>query len=154
MQIREITEDLDGNGLTVGVVAASFNEFITKPLLEGALERLESLGVASVEVVKVAGALELAPLAARLASRHDAVIAIGAVIEGETDHYAHVSEQASAGIARVSIDSGVPVANAVLTVRDVEQARDRSLPGPSNKGYEAADAAVVAANALKALGTS
>ena len=149
MEIREISQDLDGSDLRVGVVVASFNEFITKPLLEGALGRLAELKVASVDVVWVPGALELAPLAGHLAKRADAVIAIGAVIEGETDHYAYVAGQSAAGLTRVAIDNGIPVANAVLTVRDVEHAQDRSLPGPSNKGFEAAEAAVIAANAIR-----
>lgn len=151
MEVREIDEQREGAGLTVGIVVASFNEFVTQPLLDGALERLEALGVDHAEVVRVAGALELAPLAAHLTQRCDAVIAIGAVIEGETDHYVHVAEQSAAGLTRVALDTGIPVANAVLTVRDVEHATDRSLPGPSNKGYEAADAAVVAANAIRRL---
>ena len=149
MKVRDVPVDLDGNGLHIGVVVAAFNEFITQPLLDGTLDRLEALNVASVQVVRVAGALELAPLAAHLAEQADAVVAIGAVIEGETDHYEYVATQSAAGLARVSIDSGIPIANAVLTVREVEHAKDRSLPGPSNKGYEAAEAAVIAANAIR-----
>lgn len=151
MKVRDVPVDLDGNGLRIGVVVAAFNEFITQPLLDGTLERLEAMNVASVQVVRVAGALELAPLAAHLAEQADAVVAIGAVIEGETDHYEYVATQSAAGLARVSIDSGIPIANAVLTVREVEHAKDRSLPGPSNKGYEAAEAAVIAANAIRHL---
>ncbi len=151
MKVRDVPVDLDGNGLRIGVVVAAFNEFITQPLLDGTLDRLEALNVASVQVVRVAGALELAPLAAHLAEQADAVVAIGAVIEGETDHYEYVATQSAAGLARVSIDSGIPIANAVLTVREVEHAKDRSLPGPSNKGYEAAEAAVIAANAIRHL---
>jgi len=151
MEITETPEDRDGSGLSVGIAVASFNEFITERLLQGALARLEELGVEGAHVVRVLGALELPLLCVHLAARHDAVIAIGTVIEGETDHYTHVAEQGSAGIMRVSIDTGVPVANALLTVREVEQAQDRSLPGPSNKGYEAADAAIVAVNAIRHL---
>lgn len=151
MKVHDVPVDLDGNGLRIGVVVAVFNEFITQPLLDGTLDRLEALNVASVQVVRVAGALELAPLAAHLAEQADAVVAIGAVIEGETDHYEYVATQSAAGLARVSIDSGIPIANAVLTVREVEHAKDRSLPGPSNKGYQAAEAAVIAANAIRAI---
>lgn len=151
MKVHDVPVDLDGNGLRIGVVVAVFNEFITQPLLDGTLDRLEALNVASVQVVRVAGALELAPLAAHLAEQADAVVAIGAVIEGETDHYEYVATQSAAGLARVSIDAGIPIANAVLTVREVEHAKDRSLPGPSNKGYEAAEAAVIAANAIRAI---
>lgn len=151
MKVHDVPVDIDGNGLRIGVVVAVFNEFITQPLLDGTLDRLEALNVASVQVVRVAGALELAPLAAHLAEQADAVVAIGAVIEGETDHYEYVATQSAAGLARVSIDSGIPIANAVLTVREVEHAKDRSLPGPSNKGYQAAEAAVIAANAIRAI---
>lgn len=149
MEFTEIPESRDGTGLSIGIAVASFNDFITQPLLEGALERLEALGVDAVTVLRVAGALELPVAAKQLTAGHDAVIAIGAVIEGETDHYQHVSEQGTGGLMEVSIVTGVPVANALLTVRDVEHARDRSLAGPSNKGFEAADAAVVAANAIR-----
>lgn len=151
METTELAEDLDGAGMSIGIAVASFNDFITQPLLEGALERLEKLGVRAATVVRVAGALELPSLLTHMVGSADAVIAIGAVIEGETDHYTHIAEQTTAGLARLALDSGVPVANAVLTVRDVEQAQDRSLPGPSNKGYEAADAAVIAANAIRRL---
>ena len=116
---------------------------------EGLSTAWKSSAVASFDVVHVAGALELATVAAALAKKVDAVIAIGAVIEGETDHYMHVASETAAGLTRVALDTGIPIANAVLTVRNVEHARERSLPGPSNKGYEAADAAVLAANALR-----
>lgn len=151
MEIAEFAEDRDGSGLKVAVVVASFNEFITQPLLDGALERLGQLGVDEMSVIRVAGALEVPVMCGHAAKGHDAVIAIGTVIEGETDHYAHVAEQSTAGIMQVSISTGVPIANALLTVREVEHAQDRSLPGPSNKGYEAADAAVIAANAVRRL---
>jgi 6,7-dimethyl-8-ribityllumazine synthase len=91
-------------------------------------------------------------LAKVLARTCDAVIAIGAVIEGETDHYEHVSTQTSAGLMQVSIETGVPVGNAVLTVREYEHARERSLPGPGNKGAEAVQAALQAVAAIRSLG--
>jgi 6,7-dimethyl-8-ribityllumazine synthase len=151
MELREIEADREGAGLKIGVVVAAFNGFITEPLAKAALDRLESLGVDSIELVHVAGALEIAAVSAALASQVDAIVAIGAVIEGETDHYAHVAAESAAGLTRVALDSGIPVSNAVLTVRDVGHAQDRSLPGPSNKGYEAAEAAVIAANAIRHL---
>ena len=137
----------------VGVAVAEFNAFVTGPLLDGALAALESHGVTEVVVVRVPGALELPVVSLRLASLCDAVVAVGAVIEGETDHYVHVSNAASMGVSDVALQTGVPVGNAILTVRDAQHARDRSLPGPSNKGYEAAEAAVLAARALHALDT-
>jgi 6,7-dimethyl-8-ribityllumazine synthase len=144
--------DPDGTGLAVGVVVATFNEAITEPLAAGALERLDELGVSSVTVVRVPGALEVPVVAKALAGSNDAVIAVGAVIEGETDHYEHVATQASAGLMQVSLDTGVPVGSAVLTVRSAAHAVERSRPGPGNKGAEAAEAAVIAANALRRLG--
>jgi 6,7-dimethyl-8-ribityllumazine synthase len=146
----EIHGNADGAGLTIGVVVAAFNQVVTNGLLQGALQALEEAGTEEVRVLHVPGALEV-PLGARrlIESGCDAVVAIGAVIEGETDHYEHVSTQASLGISHVALTTGVPVANAVLTVREFEQARSRSLPGAANKGYEAARAALVSVNALR-----
>ena len=136
----------------MGVVTAAFNADITGPLREGAIQALRDAGVADVIDVEVAGALELPVLAKVLARTCHAVIAIGAVIEGETDHYEHVSTQTSAGLMQVSIETGVPVGNAVLTVREYEHARERSLPGPGNKGAEAVQAALQAVAAIRSLG--
>lgn len=141
----------DGAGLRVGVVVATFNEAITEPLARGAIEHLEALGVPDITVVRVPGALEVPMVAKALADGHDALVAIGAVIEGETDHYEHVATQTSAGLMQVSLETGTPVGSAVLTVRSAAHAVDRSRPGPGNKGAEAAEAAVIAANALKDL---
>jgi 6,7-dimethyl-8-ribityllumazine synthase len=148
---RDIGEDTNGAGLRVGVAVATFNEAVTGPLAEGALGRLAELGVAHTTVVRVPGALELPVVARALAADHDAVVAVGAVIEGETDHYVHVATQASAGLMAVSTDTGVPVGSALLTVRAAAHAIERSRPGPGNKGAEAAEAAVVAANAVASL---
>lgn len=155
MKKHEIRGSTDGAGLTIGVAAASFNEVITGGLLRGAVEALEEAGVEEVRVVHVPGALEV-PLAARrlIDAGCDAVVAVGAVIEGETDHYEHVANQASAGIREVSLSTGAPVTNAVLTVRSFEHARSRSLPGAANKGYEAAQAAVISVNALREIDRS
>lgn len=153
MRVHEIEGSPQADGLRVGVVMATFNSVISDGLLAGALNALEEAGAAETTVVRVPGALEIPLAAQRLArSGFDAVVAIGAVIEGETDHYTHVATEAARGISRVALETGVPVANSVLTVRRFEHARDRSLPGPANKGYEAARAAVAAANTLRALG--
>ena len=142
---------VDGTGLSLGIVLSTFNEDITGGLLEGALAACEQMGIDSTVVVRVSGALEIPVVAKHLAAHHDAVVAIGAVIEGETDHYHHVATQTSAGIMLVSVETGVPVANAVLTVRSYDHARERSLPGPGNKGAEAVEAAVRAARAVARL---
>ena len=136
----------------IGVAVASFNAVITEGRLAGALSALEEAGVTAITMVRVPGALELPLAAQRLAAAGmDAVVAIGAVIEGETDHYTHVANQAMAGLQRVALDGGIPVANAVLTVREYVHARDRSLPGHANKGYEAARAALETLEALRPL---
>ncbi|MDH3261758.1 MAG: 6,7-dimethyl-8-ribityllumazine synthase [Acidimicrobiia bacterium] len=150
--MREIEGHYDGRSLRIGIAMATFNAVITEDLLAGALAALEECSVADVTVVRLPGALEL-PLAARklIAAGMDGVVAIGAVVEGETDHYVHVARETMGGLQRVTLETGVPVANAVLTVREFSHARDRSLPGKANKGYEAARAAVATVNAFRRL---
>lgn len=143
-------DPVDATGLRVAVAWASFNETVTEGLREGAVTWLETTG-AEVDVVAVPGAFELPLVAQQLAASHDAVVAIGAVIEGETDHYEHVAHRASEGLMRVMLDTGTPVAFGVLTVRDPEHARIRSEPGSTNKGAEAAEAAVRTALVLRDL---
>ena len=148
----EMDGAVDGRGLKIGVAVASFNAFVTGGLLQGALAALAGAGVDDPIVLRVAGAFEL-PVAARalVAAGCDGVVALGAVIKGETDHYGHVATQAIAGLQQVAVQTGVPVTLGVLTARQADQARARSLPGPGNKGAEAADAAVRAAGALRRL---
>lgn len=148
---RKVAANRDGSGLSVGVVVSRFAKFDTQPLLDGALRLLEEAGVEKVVVVEVAGALEAPVVAAVLAKTMDAVVALGAVIKGETDHYHHVATQSAAGLARVALDTGTPVANGVLTVRNALAAAARSRPNLDNRGREAAAAALVAANALRSL---
>jgi 6,7-dimethyl-8-ribityllumazine synthase len=138
-------------GLRVAVVRSLFNREITEGLLDGARAELAGMGAGPVTVYDLPGAFEL-PLAARTAAgtgRFDAVVALGAVIEGETDHYEHIAREAAAGLAAAARETGVPVAFGVLTVRREEQARRRAAAGPDNKGAEAARAAVMAALALR-----
>lgn len=151
--IRTIEGALDGSSLHVGIAVGSWNRSITDRLLQGATARCEELAVEQTTVLRVAGALEL-PVAALALARSGchAVVAIGAVIKGETDHYEIVVRESSSGLTRVSVDTGVPVAHAVLAVTDPADAMDRSGPGSDNKGREAVEAAVTAANAIKALG--
>ncbi len=150
-----------GDGLRIGVVVSRFNDLVTGLLLEGTLERLAELGVdeASVTVAFVPGAFELPLVAQRLASSgdHDAVICLGAVIRGETDHHVHVGGQAAAGCQRVQLDTGVPVILGVLTTDNLEQAVARAgvVTGSErphgNKGHDAAVAAVEMADLLRQL---
>jgi 6,7-dimethyl-8-ribityllumazine synthase len=138
-------------GLSVGVVVSDFNGSITSGLLAGALEALEAEGIDLASVVHVEGAWELPVVAAAMAAEHDCVVALGAVIAGETDHYEHIATQTIAGLARVALDSGVPVGMGVLTVRDVAHASERSKPGPGNKGAEAVTAAIGAVAAIRSI---
>jgi 6,7-dimethyl-8-ribityllumazine synthase len=136
--------DHDGRGVRVGVACARFNGGITMRLLEGVLAGLGELGVdrADVRVAWVPGAFELPLVAQTLSARCDAVICLGAVVRGETGHYDFVAGECASGIQRVQLDTGVPVIFGVLTTDDVGQALERSRSGRSNKGWEAAVAAV------------
>jgi len=141
-------------GLRVVVLRARFNPTVTSGLLAGALEALREMGAHDVVVHDVPGAFEL-PVVAQAAARtgrFDAVVALGAVVKGETDHYEHVAREAAAGLAAVARETGVPVGFGVLTVRQARQAARRSAPGRANKGAEAARAAVATARAVEALG--
>jgi len=144
-----IIEDLEPGrtpaDLTIGVAVATFNQAITDRLLDGAIKALEASGVGRVLILRVAGAWELPVAAAHLARQADAVVAIGAVIKGETDHYEVIVNESASGLTRVALDAIKPITNAVLAAHTLEQALDRSEPGPGNKGAEAAAAAVAAA---------
>ena len=140
--------ELDGTGLRVGIARSTFNDDVTSGLLEGALAAVTAAG-ATAEVVEVPGAFELPLIAQRMAvAGYDAIVALGAVVLGETDHYDHVAHRASEGLMRVALDTGVPVAFGILTAREQRPAVDRSLPGPENKGAEAATAAMQTAVVL------
>jgi 6,7-dimethyl-8-ribityllumazine synthase len=144
----------DGRGLRVGLACGLFNGGITWRLLGGALEALADCGVdrADVTAAWAPGAFEL-PLVARAFATtggSDAVVCLGAVIRGETGHYDVVAGQCAAGIQRVQLDTGVPVAFGVLTTDTVEQALARSAPGAANKGAEAVLTAVEMVRLLRA----
>ncbi len=149
----ELRGGIDGAGLKVAIAVARFNEFITGRLLAGAREGLEAHGVSAddVAVAHVPGSFELPLTVRRLArtGRFNAVIAIGAVIKGETDHYDFVAGEAAKGIASASADTGVPVIFAVLTTHTVEQAINRSGGKNGNAGYTAAISAIEMANLLR-----
>ena len=136
----------DGTGLRVGIACAEFNGGITLRLLDGALEALSEAGTdrRDVTLAWAPGAFEL-PVVARAfahAGKVDAVLCLGAVIRGDTGHYDFVAGECAAGIQRVQLDSGTPVIFGVLTTDTVEQALVRSEPDETNKGWEAALAAI------------
>lgn len=147
-----IEGDLDASSLKVGVVVASWNQAITDRLLDGALARLADMGAIDPPVLRVPGALEI-PVGAKALIGHgcEAIVAIGTVIKGETDHYEIVVDHSNAGLARLAVDTGIPIGNAILAVHDIEDALSRSGADEANKGAEAATAAVSTANAIRAL---
>ncbi len=144
---------LDATGMRVAVVVSRFNELVTKQLLEGAPGCLERHGLASegLVVVWVPGALEIPVAAKRLAQSgaYDAVICLGAVIRGATAHFEYVAGETASGVARVGLDSGVPVIFGVLTTDTIEQAFERAGTKAGNKGFDAALTAIEMANVLR-----
>lgn len=142
----------EARGLRVAILRSAFNARVVDGLLAGARAALAEMGAAARDtvVVEVPGAFEL-PLAARAAAasgRFDAIVALGAVIRGATDHYEHISREAAAGLAAVARKTRVPVGFGVLTCASEDQALARSAPGNGNKGAEAARAAVAMVHVL------
>lgn len=144
---------LIGEGLRFGIVVGRFNEFITQKLLSGALDALYRHGVADedVAVAWVPGAFEIPVVAKRLAvsGRYDAVICLGTVIRGATPHFEYVAGEMAKGIARVGVDTGVPVIFGVITADTLEQAIERAGSKAGNKGFNAALGAIEMANLMK-----
>lgn len=142
---------LDATGMRVAIVAGRFNDHITKPLLEGALDALNELGAADAPVHWVPGAFEIPLLAQRLATTRafDAVICLGAVIRGDTPHFDYVAGECAAGVARVSLDTGIPCIFGVLTTDDLDQAMARAGGAEGNKGEEAARTAIEMVDLLR-----
>jgi len=141
-----IEGSLNGQGLKIAIVVARFNEIVTGYLLSGAQDALRRHGVAAddVTVVWVPGSFEIPLIAKKLAEtgQHNAVICLGAVIRGETDHYDHVAGSVTSGIAQVNLQTGVPTIFGVLTTDTVEQALNRSGLKAGNNGHHAAVAAI------------
>ena len=151
MPLNTIEATLDASGLHIGIVVSRFNEFITEQLAKGAVQTLEERGCEEITVVKVPGAWELAIAAQSLAERCDAIVALGAVVRGDTPHFEYVARSAAEGLNRVSLDEEVPIAFGVLTTDNLQQAMDRAGGVSGNKGSEAADAAIEMANLLRRL---
>jgi 6,7-dimethyl-8-ribityllumazine synthase len=142
--MAEIKPDLSGEGLRVGIVRSRFNEEIGATLLEACSKRLAELRVATVTVVSVPGSLETPLALQKLANteRYDALIALGAVIRGETYHFEVVANESASGLMQVQLDSGIPVANGILTADTEAQAEKRA----ARKGRDCAEVAVEMAN--------
>jgi 6,7-dimethyl-8-ribityllumazine synthase len=156
MPAQTIEGNLDAHNLKVAIVVGRFNNFVTDRLLAGALDALSRSGCnvdKDVEVVRVPGSWEIPIVVQTLATaaRHDAIIALSAVIRGDTPHFDYVAGQAASGIAQTSLSSGIPVAFGVLTTNTVEQALDRAGLKSGNKGFDAAMTAIEMANLLRRL---
>ncbi len=144
---------LVASGLRFAIVVSRFNEFISLRLLDGALDALKrhDADMDKVDVAWVPGSFEIPLVAAKLAEsgRYDAIICLGAIIRGSTPHFEYVAAEVSKGIARVSLEKGVPAAFGVITADSIEQAVERAGAKQGNKGWQAALTAVEMANLLK-----
>ncbi len=162
MSSEKLTWRADAKGLRIAIAVARFNREITERLLAGALEALKQAGAeeAAIEVVRVAGAFEL-PLASKILTKnHDAVVALGAVVRGDTPHFDYVAGEAARGILQVGLETETPVIFGVLTTETIRQAMDRAggwgSDSPAgdlslNKGFDAANTAIEMAQLLKQL---
>ena len=144
-----------GKGLKFGLVVPRFNDFITRRLLEGAQDALVRHGVDEndIEVAWVPGAFEIPLIAQKLAQtkKYDAVICLGAVIRGGTPHFEYIASELTKGIAKVSLDTGLPVIYGVITADTLEQAIERAGTKEGNKGSQAAVNAIEMANLVKGI---
>lgn len=144
---------VDGTGLRVAIIAASWHEVVMNGLLDGARRGLKDAGVGEVDEVRVPGAFELPVACSALADRYDALVALGVVIRGGTPHFEYVCQAATVGITEVSVRTATPIGFGVLTCDTEQQALDRAgLPdSDEDKGHEAATAAVATVAALRVL---
>ena len=155
---RTLEGGLDGQDLTLAIVVSRFNQRLTERLLAGAQEALAKHGVdpERVDVVHVPGSFELPLTAQRLAEtgRYQAVVCLGCVLRGETPHFDYVAGQAASGIARVGLDTRVPVIFGVVTADTLQQALDRAGGREGNKGFDAVLTAIEMANLMKRIDVS
>ena len=150
---RVIEGILTAKGVKFGIVVSRFNDFINKRLLDGALDALSRHGAEdeNISIVKVPGSFEIPLMAQKLADsgKYDAVICLGAVIRGATPHFEYISAEVTKGIAKVTLDSGIPVSFGILTTDNIEQAIERAGTKSGNKGWDAALSAIEMVNVLK-----
>ena len=141
---------LIGTNLKIGIVVGRFNEFITSKLVDGALDGLKRHGVdqENIDLAWVPGAFEIPFIAKQMAQtgKYDAVIGLGTVIRGSTTHYDYVCNEAAKGIAKVALDTNIPVIFGVVTTENIEQAIERAGTKAGNKGYDSAVSAIEMAN--------
>lgn len=155
MTVTRLEGNLDAAGLKLGMVVSRFNNFLTDKLVEGALDCLVRHGATHDDqaVAYVPGALEISAAAARMvaAGKYDAVICIGAVVRGDTPHFDYVAAESSKGIAKLGMESKIPVIYGVITTDTLEQAVERAGTKAGNKGWDAAMAAIEMVNLYRAM---
>jgi 6,7-dimethyl-8-ribityllumazine synthase len=148
--------DLAATGRAFGVVASRFNDFIVRPLLDGALDAIQRHGgdTGAVDVVWVPGSYEIPLVAKRLAlsGKYEAIVCLGAVIRGATDHFDYVAGGVASGISAVALEANLPVIFGVLTTDTIEQAIERAGTKAGNKGFEAAVTAIEMASLMDHMG--
>ncbi len=152
---KTVEGQLRGEGLKFGIVVSRFNDFITGKLLEGALDALYRHGAKEKDIVvaRVPGSFEIPLVAKKMAQqkKYDAVICLGAVIRGATNHHEYIAAEVTKGIANTSLETGVPISFGVLTTDSLEQAIERAGTKLGNKGFEAAVSALEMVNLYKAI---
>ena len=146
---------LTAKGLKFGIVASRFNEFITRKMLDGALDALKRHGAdeGAIEIAWVPGSFEIPMVAQKMAAgeKYDAVICIGAVIRGSTPHFDYIAAEVTKGIAQAAMSTGKPVIYGVITTDTIEQAIERAGTKAGNKGFDAAESAIEMANLLRSM---
>ena len=154
--VKELSGSLIGKGLRVGIVVSRFNDFLTKELLGGALDCLVRHGVIEKDIVVawVPGANELPLVLQKLAQagKYDALVALGAVVQGATQHADLINSQVSRSLAKIAMDTNIPVINGVICASNLEQAIERAGTKAGNKGWNAAQSAIEMANLFKSMG--
>lgn len=155
MAKKVIEGALNAKGMRFSIVVSRFNDFINSKLLDGALDALTRHGADddNISIVRVPGSFEIPLVAQKLANsgNFDGIICLGAVIRGATPHFEYISAEVTKGIAKVTLDSGIPVSFGILTTDNIEQAIERAGTKSGNKGWDAALAAVEMVNLLKAV---
>jgi len=152
---RVIEGTLTAKGVKFGIVVSRFNDFINNRLLDGSLDALYRHGAEdkNISIIKVPGSFEIPLMAKKLADsgNYDAIICLGAVIRGATPHFEYISAEVTKGIAKVALDSGVPISFGILTTDNIEQAIERAGTKSGNKGWDAALSAIEMVNLLKVI---
>ncbi|MFH2037543.1 MAG: 6,7-dimethyl-8-ribityllumazine synthase [Candidatus Zixiibacteriota bacterium] len=153
MSYKEIAGDLNGSGLKIGIIVGRFNNLFTTKLLEGALDCLKrhQVNEKDISVAWVPGAFEIPHAASQMVKvkKFNAVLCLGAVVKGDTPHFDYIAAESAKGIAKIGLDSGIPVIYGMITADTLEQAIERAGTKAGNKGWDAAQAGIEMANLYK-----